>query len=118
MRTYLLLGLGLFLLGLAAVSFKPSFDLIVSDGRGYYVYLPSLVIDGDLDFRNQMLEHGPAAGRPALERGLTPRGLVANRYPVGLALTLAPAFLAAHAAAEAGHAATGWGWLAPDGYSA
>src|SRR5438045_1040925 len=30
-------------------------NFIRGDGRGYYVYLPSLVIDGDLDFRNQML---------------------------------------------------------------
>ena len=33
------------------------FDLPMSDGRYYYAYLPSVVIDGDLDFANQVLEH-------------------------------------------------------------
>jgi hypothetical protein len=48
----------------------------------------------------------------------TPTGLLPNPYPVGLALTLAPAFLLAHGIATAGHALTGWQVLAPDGYSA
>jgi hypothetical protein len=113
---YVLLGLGLFVLGLAAVSCKPRFELAVSDARSYYVYLPSLVIDGDLDFNNQVLEHWDGDCPPPCQR--TPRGLVKNKYPVGVALTLAPSFLTAHALAHAGHALTGASWCVPDGYSA
>ena len=62
----------LFVLAVAAVSFKKDFDLVVSDARCYYVYLPSLVIDGDLDFSNQIREHrGGDCTRPS--NGTAPR---------------------------------------------
>jgi hypothetical protein len=112
---YVLLGLVLFVVGLAAVSFKPKFELAVSDARAYYVYLPSLVIDGDLDFSNQVLEHWDGDCPPPWER--TPLGLVKDKYPIGVALTLAPSFLTAHVLAHAGHALTGASWCVPDGYS-
>ena len=47
----------------------------------------------------------------------TATGLIPNKYPVGLALTLAPSFLTGHALALAGHALTGANWCRPDGYS-
>jgi hypothetical protein len=42
----------------------------------------------------------------------TPTGLIRNKYPIGLALTLLPAFLVGHALAVASG-----GWIATDGYS-
>jgi hypothetical protein len=116
-RLYAGVGVGVVLLALFFISFKPRFNFVVSDGRGYYVYLPSLVIDGDLDFANQIREHWDTDFRPELLQDRTERGYVKNRYPVGLALTLAPPFLAAHAAAGALYAATGWDACRPDGYS-
>jgi hypothetical protein len=114
---YAALGPLLFVLAVAAVLGKKEFDFVVSDGRGYYVYLSSLVVDGDLDFANQMREHWGSDPIPPLEDHRTPRGLVRNKYPIGLALTLAPPFLTAHAAALACHALTGADWCAPHGYS-
>jgi hypothetical protein len=34
-----------------------TFNNVRGDGRWYFAYLPSLVIDGDLDFHNQISEH-------------------------------------------------------------
>ena len=70
-------------------------SLFVSDGFGYYIYLPSLVIDGDLDLSNQLAhqaeqpdqkwyEHVEATQRPG------------NCFQVGCAVLWAPFFLAAH----------------------
>src|SRR6266545_2325586 len=94
-RTYAVVAGVLYLLSLVAVSFKPVFTLIVSDGRSYYVYLPSLFIDGDLDFSNQISEHWDVDFRPAILQDRTPIGLVRNRYPIGFSLTLVPGFVAA-----------------------
>jgi hypothetical protein len=114
---YAMLASLLFVLALVSVLFKKQFNFVVSDGRGYYVYLPSLVIDGDLDFSNQMREHWGVDFKPELLAQRTPRGLVRNKYPAGMALTLTPSFLAAHAVALTGHALTGHPALAVDGYS-
>jgi hypothetical protein len=100
-QTYAGLAFAFFLVavGLAAVkaaSLGQPFDLAVSDGRFYYAYLPSVVIDGDLDFTNQITEHWGPDFRPELLERQTDNGLVQNKYPIGLALTLSPAFLLAH----------------------
>ena len=60
-----------------------------ADSRHYYVYLRSLFFDGDLDFTNEY-EHWH------LTRPLTPTGLPLNQYPIGPALSWAPAFPIAH----------------------
>ncbi len=108
---YALWVLLLFVLGLAAVARKEQRDLVVSDARYYYVYLPSLVLDGDLDFANQMREHWAPDVAVELAAPRTPTGAVANKFPVGAALTLAPAFLLGHGIARAGGAPTdGYSW--------
>lgn len=116
-RLYAGLGLALFALALLSTCFKKQFNFVVSDSRFYYVYLPSLVIDGDLDFTNQMREHWDGDWRPNFDEVRTERGLVKNKYPIGVALTLTPSFLAGHAIALVCHRATGAAWCAPDGYS-
>ena len=75
-RLYAGVGVGVVLLALLFISFKPRFNFVVSDGRGYYVYLPSLVIDGDLDFANQIREHWDTDFRPELLQDRTERGYV------------------------------------------
>jgi hypothetical protein len=118
---YLATSLLIFLVAIATIPLKQRFDFINSDGRWYYVYLPSLVIDGDLDFSNQIRDHWYTDPHPPLDQGPTPwhtdNGLIKNKYPVGLALTLTPAFLFAHTAALLLHALTGGNWCVPDGYS-
>ena len=72
--------------------------LIASDGKGYYAWLRSLALDGDMNFRNDYeLLYPPD---PIPDERLTPRGLVANKYPVGLALTELPGFAVGHALAR------------------
>jgi hypothetical protein len=96
-----------------------SFDFIVSDARGYYVYLPAIVIEGNLRFEKQITQHW---GRER-ELGLimmthrTPRGYVVDKYPAGLAMTVAPSFLIAHAITRVLSAATHLAAFTPDGYT-
>lgn len=59
------------------------------DGRYYYSYVRSLVIDGDLDFKNE-IEY---FGEPVV---LTKTGRVANKYSIGPAIFWLPGFLLAH----------------------
>ncbi|MFA5058290.1 MAG: hypothetical protein WC485_09270, partial [Opitutaceae bacterium] len=79
------------------------------DDSFYYFWLPSVVIDHDLDFSNQLAHSGTvdAAARDAgLAQPRTATGLLPNKYPPGWALASLPFFLAAHAVAPAG--ATGF----------
>ena len=121
-RIYTAVAILLFLLSVALAALSAalhhdSINWIMSDGRRYWVYLPSAVIDHDLDLANQIREHFPARLHADMFSNRTPRGYVANKYPAGEALTLAPAFLVAHALARLLHPLTGWVWLMPDGYS-
>src|SRR5947208_15005863 len=69
---YAAAAVGVLLLALASVPLKAQFDFINSDGRWYYVYLPSLVVDGDLDFSNQMRARWYIDWHPPLDQGITP----------------------------------------------
>ncbi len=100
-RVYALLAASFFVLavvmaGIKAMVLKQPFDLVVGDGRFYYAYLPSVVIDRDLDFSNQISQHWGPDYRPAILNNRSETGLVRNKYPIGMALTLAPAFLLGH----------------------
>lgn len=87
------------------------------DGNGYYAWLRSPLIDGDVHFGNEY-QHADPAFRSAFvdESGAptpvmrTPTGLVENQWSIGPALLWAPAFGVAHAVASAGAAPA-------DGYS-
>lgn len=94
------------------------FDLVVTDAEGYYAYLPSLLIDGDLDFSNQIRTHYLGATGPLSQDDRTPLGYVRNKYPAGLAFTLAPAFLLARLLGAPIYSATHWQCFTQDGYSA
>ncbi len=91
-------------------------QLIGSDGLRYYLYLPSVLIDGDLDFADEYTyyyRHQPAAAEH-LAADRTPTGLPANRLGIGPALLWSPFFLAAHLLAHLLQA-LGLG-VATDGY--
>ncbi|MBP8807182.1 MAG: hypothetical protein KBG48_24230 [Kofleriaceae bacterium] len=68
-----------------------------ADAPYYYVYLPSLVLDRDLDFANQYQVSGNW-----YRFGPTPRGRPGNVFGVGPALLSTPAFAIGHVAAIAG----------------
>jgi hypothetical protein len=69
------------------------------DDSYYYFWLPSVIIDHDLDFTNQLRQSGtlePGRSEQALAEPRTSTGLVTNKYPPGWALGSLPFFLVAH----------------------
>lgn len=117
LRLYAVLAASFFVLGLAgAARHGTEVNLVHSDGRGYYVYLPSLVVDGDLDFSNQIREHYQVGFRPLGSRD-EETGLVWNKFPIGVALSLLPAFLVAHVLSLGAFWVSGSPLVAPHGYS-
>lgn len=74
--------------------------LIISDGKGYYCWLRSLMLDGDISFENDyQLIYPPDPFPPDFTRR-TPKGLIPNKYPIGLAILELPGFLVGHAIAK------------------
>ncbi|HEY7089119.1 MAG TPA: hypothetical protein VH518_13575 [Tepidisphaeraceae bacterium] len=121
---YILLAAAMFVSAVSARAFQAHRDhsrlsFIVSDAKGYYVYLPSAFIDGDLDFSNQMIATWGKELDPD-DFDLTRRtatGLVPDKYPIGMALTLLPAFTIAHGfTLAADHISANPAFIA-DGYS-
>ena len=89
-------------------------QLVGSDGVNYYAYLPSLVLDGDLDFRDEFRAARLfARGRRTAAYGDAEP--VANPHGIGPALFWMPFFLLAHGSALL----LNWAGLAVnlDGYS-
>lgn len=77
-------------------------QLIGSDGIKYYVYLPSLLLDGDLDFSDEyayFFSHEPAKAEQLINNP-TPQGVPPNQWPMGPAILWAPFFLLAHTLAH------------------
>ena len=70
--------------------------LFVSDGFGYYIYLPSMVIDGDLDLTNQ-IEHQPGQLNHWTFAETSQTGKPGNIFQVGSAVLWLPFFLLTHA---------------------
>ena len=81
-----------------------------ADAPGYYVYVRSIALDGDLDFANEWRTWGFA------ELPRTATGRRVNLYSIGPALVWAPFFAIAHLYVLLTHLA-GVGRWAPDGYS-
>jgi hypothetical protein len=76
------------------LAFTPT---IKSDGMGYYVYLRSLTIDGDLDFGN---DYRDWPDQEAPGQHVTPQtstGYYVNYFSIGPALLWSPLYGAAHA---------------------
>lgn len=68
--------------------------LFVSDGFGYYIYLPSVVIDRDLDLSNQVTRL-PYEGEKRFFHVSPRTGRRTNQFPVGSAILWAPFFVLA-----------------------
>jgi hypothetical protein len=65
--------------------------LFVSDGFGYYVYLPSALIDRDLDLSNQV-GRIPYEGSKQFFKVSPKTGFKTNQFPIGSALFWLPFF--------------------------
>jgi hypothetical protein len=118
---YLCLGAFFFcssaVLSLVQMRFDGIFTFIRADGRAYYLYLPSLVVDGDLDFSNELKNPWNRDYQPLDPADRTPLGYINNKYPIGLALTITPPFLVAHGISRAVFALTKWKGVQPNGYT-
>ncbi len=121
-RLTLIAGLVLiFIVGhlLAVVALPREGHLLRGDSRKYYAYLPSIVLDQDLDFRNDYshMAGGLSAEGEPLELNYTATGLVANAAPIGPAIFWAPFFLVALVLQALGSVLLGTG-TAWNGYGA
>lgn len=69
--------------------------IVTSDGRGYYAYLPALIIDGDPAFSKVVERESSLLGYPGYKPGYMVRvdGHPLNKYFSGEALLLLPFFL-------------------------
>jgi len=92
-------------------------DFIMNDAEGYYIYLPALLIHHDLDFRKEILHHQYASHLADTKSFLRRDGSSMNRWPIGVALTVSPAFLLAHAVSTLVYAHTLDLTYLPDGYT-
>ncbi len=97
--------------------------LIRGDGVGYYAYVRSLLIDGDLRFENEWLAANASFVRGVTDASgrlrpdvYTPTGYVANHFAVGPAMLWAPPLALTHLGVlltrrfGAGVAADGYSW--------
>lgn len=82
---------------LCAATIRPSIRGV--DGVGNYVYLRSILIDGDLDFSNDYAAFALMAD-PSLSQAVWPAdattGLPSNRYGIGAAIFWAPSVVLTH----------------------
>ncbi|MEM8639035.1 MAG: hypothetical protein AAGG51_09500 [Cyanobacteria bacterium P01_G01_bin.54] len=95
---WFLVGLFLLALGVMMLSIVSgdSVDLIVSDANGYYAWTRSILLDGDVDFRNDYALLYSPDPLPSDMARLTPRGLPPNKYPIGMAILTLPGFVLGH----------------------
>src|SRR5262249_52191399 len=119
-RLYALIAMLLFcislMLGVVKWRFshkEPKLDFATADGKFYYLFIASGVVDGDFDFTNQLRQQWPLENY-----ALTPTGYVLDKYPIGMSLTLLPSFLPAHGLSLVIHKLTGSRFFEPNGYTA
>lgn len=75
---------------LVIAKFSPNIIYYYPDGVGYWVYLPTIFLDNDLDFSNNLEKFSQT-----MPLAITKTGLVANLWNVGTAVFLSPFFLIA-----------------------
>ncbi len=70
--------------------------LLILDGLAYYSYLPSLFLDGDLNFWNEFRFGGVLNESGSRTRGITEAGYVSNHWSIGPASLWWPFWAAGH----------------------
>lgn len=96
---YLIAALGAAVL---AVKLRPSRQLFVADGFGYYAYLPALLTNHSLDFEPIFRQPEALPMGKFAECLRTPIGRVENPFTVGPALVWAPGYVVARGMAAVG----------------
>jgi hypothetical protein len=119
-RVRKLVPLAVFVVGLVAYFLIYHYQLgyakqspVRSDGEGYYAYLPSYLLNGDISFKSiingQLLQSRTHFPPSEFGFSLQPTGRWLDKYPVGEAILLLPFFLIGHVIAVlAGIAANGY----------
>jgi hypothetical protein len=74
--------------------------LILSDGRDYYIWARSILLDHDIDFRNDYQVMYAPDSTPPDAAVRTPAGYVVDKFPVGMAILETPGFLLGHTIAR------------------
>ena len=76
--------------------------IVIPDGAGYYVYLPSITLDHDLLFFDEWAQLGMIGDSGVIRfKDVTANGHLANHWTSGSAIAWAPAYLLGHALAPA-----------------
>lgn len=70
--------------------------LIVGDGKPYYAWARSVILDGDVDFTNDYKLIYPPDPLPGYMEERTPNGLVPNTFCIGMAIIEIPGLFVAH----------------------
>lgn len=73
---------------------KPDRQVIRSDGKGYYDYLPALFIYDGFEYRKNNIGGYNPSDYESLD--VPYKSTTVNKYPCGTAIVLSPAFLIAH----------------------
>lgn len=79
----------------ARAPYRQEGALLVSDGFGYYIYLPSIIIDRDLDLSNQ-LSTQPGQSEHWAYQNFEGRQFPGNIFQIGPAMLWLPFFLLTH----------------------
>lgn len=109
-------GIGALLVGVWALSTLLFFTPVIQhDGTGYYAYVRSLFVDGDLRFANELDPLRSPFRTTDLSYSTTATGYTPNPWSVGPALLWTPFWLLAHLLTGVGRL-LGLGWVA-DGYA-
>jgi hypothetical protein len=88
-------------LALTMVSVRRNRPLIRSDGRWYYIWARSILLDYDIDFSNDYcVVRDPAEPLPPESEVQTPAGRVVDKYPVGMAILEVPGLTIGHLVAR------------------
>jgi hypothetical protein len=88
-------------LALTMVSVRRNRPLIRSDGRWYYIWARSILLDHDIDFSNDYcVVRDPAEPLPPESEVQTPAGRVVDKYPVGMAILEVPGLTIGHLVAR------------------
>lgn len=108
-RSAITAGIALALLWFVSIILWLTPGIVVPDGAGYYVYLPSALLGRDLVFFDEWARIGAIRDGVILFKEVTATDHLGNHWPAGSALVWAPGFVLGHVLSSAtGGGAGGW----------
>ncbi len=83
-------------LSVASLVYGDNKVLIQSDGKDYYIWARSILLDRDIDFRNDYQVMYAPDSTPPDAAVRTPAGYVVNKFPMGMAILEMPGLMLGH----------------------